>query len=180
MSDPRRNNPTTWAMAFADLFGRRARLELDLVGAVVSDPAAGVPNAREAGVSAASFESEDLRLVFAAAEVLYDNRLLDGRPDATGQIHGTDADRLRCYDLAKRAIRAEGWWNDNAIAASRGPDWSDASLSGLFDSFPAVAAVVCVRLYGSRLARLAGVGRDARDHLRYAWRLLTEDEEAAA
>lgn len=154
--------------AFAHLVTLRMDLELHLLGGILAAPNEGLRLARDYHLDIHSFEEEDARLIFAAVVVLHRAGQLDGRNFHS--LCGRDADRIRCFRLASRALKQDGYWDGAALAQSRGPRWSVASLSELFDS---CCSPIAVHLYAPRLLKLKIRIREATEHLRYGCQLLS-------
>lgn len=136
--------------------------ETGVVHAALCDPASGVSCARDCGISAASFVAGyDLRLIYLACEL--------AAPHGLGAV----------LSLAKRALRADHLWDDDAPAWQRGPHWSDASFDAFavdFCSFPAPALQrLAIREHAEALRYIVARQRDAEAHYGEACRLLTGD-----
>lgn len=102
----------------------RGNVEAELIGAILSEPARGICLALNAGVNAALFEQDDLRLMFVAAKA----------------SNGSKLDLLRVIRAA--LIRLGLWDETDHRFFSRCMRWGDESLWSLAcDSFPGPLAV---------------------------------------
>jgi hypothetical protein len=139
----------------AAVAAERARVETELVAAILSDPARGVALAEQNGIAAEVFEQEDLQTIFLAAVV---KRL-------RGQLgNGRRNDQLAVMRLASLALCGGRMW-DPAGPIALGPLWNNESLVLLATREPSPASVP---MRARRLIDVHRRCRDARDHLSYA------------
>jgi hypothetical protein len=105
-------------LAAAALWDARAAVELELVSAILSDPARGMAYATDTGLSPHHFAAEDAQLIYCACEV------------------GPRWDVGAVLRLARLALWDGSYWDSHAPSHTRGPLWSDASLANLATSYP--------------------------------------------
>jgi hypothetical protein len=117
----------------ASLAAEIAAAEVQLVGAVLARPNDLVAAAEREGIAPAVFGQEDVRILYAAADVARD------RPVAN-VLH-----------LAKIALQRAGYWNSQG-AIGTGCQWSDESLVALAKSH--LASTLAVRCYARELLAL--------------------------
>lgn len=100
-----------------DIADQRAAAEIELVARVLANPRIGAAVVIEAGITAATFDQPDARLLFAAADVGREDRL----------------EKIDVLKLARRALRAEDLWDPTQIAgnALTSMRHSDATLARL-------------------------------------------------
>lgn len=138
-----------WNAAWTRATETRYALEYRLLGSILCDPILGLRRADAAGVDASTFTADDLQAIYLAAVV----------KRAGGKLTGDrDADRLAVAVLARRVV---GQW----------ARWSNEVLCELFESEFTTAFVP---VHADRLGAFAGGQREVVEHLRYAYRLLTE------
>lgn len=110
-------------LRLAQMASDRATRELEVIGAVLSDPGRAVPVAEATGCHQHLFGEDDLRLIWLACDVARDYPV---------------ASVLR---LARRALVDAGYWSDRAAVRLSFP-WCDTSLNLLADSWPGCTAAV--------------------------------------
>jgi hypothetical protein len=121
---------------------RRATVEVELIGCVLSDPARGIAFAEQAGVELKSFEQDDLSAIFGVIQRARDRPMADILWEA----------RCRLHDL--------GFWDESETRRfTRGMRWGDRSLVALACSFPGPAATTS---YARKLRKLIARQRQAR------------------
>lgn len=87
---------------FIALAQDRAAAEVELVARVLALPRFGAVVAAEAGITPQDFDQPDLQLLYCACEVAAERRL----------------EKIDTLKLARRALRADGFWDDAQIAAN--------------------------------------------------------------
>lgn len=161
--------------ALADVWLRaadvRVRLEWELLASILCDPPAGIILADLSGVTAATFGESDLQTIYCAVVAC---QLLP-RDYAQPGLDARESHRLRVYRLAKAGLQDSSCWDDGA-RQPYGPAWSDETLSALFD---ADFTTAFVPRWAKLLEHLATRQRDATEHLRFAFRILSGTEAVA-
>src|SRR5689334_18907902 len=105
------------------LAGRRQRVELELISAILSEPRKGVKLAMASGVThAGQFEEEDLRWIFAAA------------------VMQRRKGKLAVLRAARVGLKHAGFWDERVVRTERGYSWSDANLAALASAYPGPGA----------------------------------------
>lgn len=138
-----------WSMVWSKAAAARYALEYRLLGSILCDPLAGLKLADGVSVDAGTFQEPDLQAIYLAAVV---KRM---RGELTGERF---ADRLAVALLAREAV---GRW----------ARWTDDNIDDLFHS---EFSTLFVPIHAGRLEGFAGQQREAVEHLRYAYRLMTE------
>jgi hypothetical protein len=135
-----------------------ARAEVEVVGTVLADHPALLPVAEREGVTPSAFGQEDVRLIYAAADVSRDRRLAE------------------VLWLARAALRRAHHWDPQGPIGT-GCMWSDETLVRLAGMFP--ASVVATRYHARHLLALSRRWRMAEDLLRQFREVLAGESEAA-
>jgi hypothetical protein len=123
----------------------QARLERELISALLADPAAARRLLPRLNLVADDFSQPDLKLMFLAVEV------------------AGHRGKLTCLRLIRRALQAENLWDDSLPACSSALHWSNRSLCEIACSFPSSSLVP---MLAGRLRKTIGHLRRARRHWR--------------
>lgn len=178
MSRPRHNLRFSTTEAAAALSRARAGAELELLTAMLADPAVGVACARQHELDERAIEAEDLACLFAAC--------LSVPPAAAAARERVQVldERGIVLRVGRELLRAGGHWDDAAAAHEwTSGRWSDASLVACACHFcqpggwcPSVAAVqvAAIARAAARVGEVRVALRDASEMFRGALTVLHE------
>lgn len=114
----------------------RGKLELELVALAGCDPIHGSRLLRDCGVTASLFAAEDVRIIALAIDLAGERGI-----EKTAKV-------------ARLGLRYHGYWDETDTRTfTRGPLWSDFSLSGLLTS--RFYSPTIIRIYAEKLRKIA-------------------------
>lgn len=163
---PRREKtppPPEWDDATVAIATKRAKIELDLVGGVLADPAEGLLFAERAGVNHSMIDDQGLWIIYAVVIACRD----------LGKFtRDKSEDAMTVATLSKAAlIQATLWDSDDQRPWLHPPAFSPESMAALLNSWPSTAMVGRM---GRQLVDITARIEKAQEHLSAAMQLIQE------